>query len=72
MSEQDKGPESLLDPNSPLTNEPNAALDAYLELWAAIERSELAVSPCRICNQLAVCTPSIMPICRHCAEKAGG
>ena len=66
MSDQDKGPES------PSAKEPNAPLDAYMDLWAAIERSGFAVSPCRICNQLTVCIPGGLAICRQCAEKAGG
>ena len=66
MSDQNKGPESLL------AKEPNAPLDAYMDLWAAIERSGFAVSPCRICNQLTVCIPDGLAICRLCAEKAGG
>ena len=66
MSDQDKGPES------PSAKEPNAPLDAYMDLWAAIERSGFAVSPCRICNQLVVCIPDGLAICRLCAEKAGG
>ena len=72
MSDQNKGMESLLDPNSPLTKEPGAAFEAYMELWEAIERSGFAVSPCRICNQLVVCIPDGLSICRPCAEKAGG
>ena len=72
MSDQNKGPEGILDANSPLTKEPNTALDAYLELWAAIERSGYDVSPCLICQELVVCVPDGIAMCEACAEKAGG
>ena len=66
MSDHNKGPEILL------SEECKAPLDAYLELWAAVERSGYNVSPCLICQELVVCIPDGIAMCRHCAEKAGG
>lgn len=70
MSDENKGPESLLDQNSPLTNEPGAALEAYMELWVAIERSGFDVSPCRNCGEPVICIPDGLAMCKDCAEKA--
>ena len=66
MSDQDKGLNSLL------AEESKDLLDAYVDLRAAIERSGYDVSPCMICQELVVCIPDGLPICRYCAEKAGG
>lgn len=48
------------------------ALEASLALVAAIERGGYDVSPCLICQELTVCIPGGLAICRPCAEKAGG
>ena len=48
------------------------ALEASLALVAAIDRGGYDVSPCLICQELTVCIPDGLAICRHCAEKAGG
>lgn len=44
--------------------------DAALALVAAIERGGYDVSPCLICQELTVCIPDGLAICRVCAEKA--
>ena len=49
-----------------------ASLEASLALVAAIDRGGYDVSPCMICQELVVCIPDGLPMCRHCAEKAGG
>ena len=49
-----------------------AALEASLALVAAIDRGGYDVSPCLICQELVVCIPDGLAMCRHCAEKAGG
>lgn len=41
-------------------------------LDGAIKRSGFDVSPCQICNQLVVCIPDGLAMCKPCAEKAGG
>ena len=48
------------------------AFEASLALVAAIDRGGYDVSPCMICQELTVCIPDGLPICRQCAEKAGG
>ena len=48
------------------------AFEASLALVAAIDRGGYDVSPCLICQELTVCIPGGLAICRHCAEKAGG
>ena len=48
------------------------AFEASLALVAAIDRGGYDVSPCMICQELTVCIPDGLPICRYCAEKAGG
>ena len=67
MSDQDKGPES------PSAKEPNAPLDAYMDLWAAIERSGLVLSGCIVCGQPTVCIPVFSGVnkCRSCWEGKG-
>ena len=49
-----------------------ASLEIALALVAAIERGGYDVSPCLICQELTVCVPVGLAICRLCAEKAGG
>ena len=49
-----------------------ASLEIALALVAAIDRGGYDVSPCLICQELVVCIPDGLAICRHCAEKAGG
>ena len=49
-----------------------ASLEVALALVAAIDRGGYDVSPCLICQELTVCIPGGLAICRHCAEKAGG
>ena len=48
------------------------ALEASLALVAAIDRGGYDVLPCLICQELTVCIPDGLAICRLCAEKAGG
>ena len=48
------------------------AFEAALALVAAIDRGGYDVSPCIICQELVVCIPDGLAICRQCAEKAGG
>lgn len=45
-------------------------LNAFRALTAAIERSGHDVSPCLICQELTVCIPYGLAICRVCSEKA--
>ena len=49
-----------------------ASLEIALALVAAIERGGYDVSPCLICQELVVCIPDGIAMCRQCAEKAGG
>ena len=49
-----------------------ASLEIALALVAAIDRGGYDVSPCLICQELTVCIPDGLAICRQCAEKAGG
>ena len=49
-----------------------ASLEIALALVAAIDRGGYDVSPCLICQELVVCIPDGIAMCRHCAEKAGG
>ena len=49
-----------------------ASLEVALALVAAIDCGGYDVSPCMICQELVVCIPDGLPMCRHCAEKAGG
>ena len=49
-----------------------ASLEIALALVAAIDRGGYDVSPCMICQELTVCIPGGLPMCRHCAERAGG
>ena len=64
MSDQNKSPEI------PLTKEPSAPLDAYMDLWAAIERSGLVLSGCIVCGEQTVCIPVFSGVnkCRACCE----
>ena len=48
------------------------AFEASLALVAAIDRGGYDVSPCMICQELVVCIPDGIAMCRQCAEKAGG
>jgi hypothetical protein len=48
------------------------AFEASLALVAAIDRGGYDVSRCRICQQLVVCIPDGLAMCKQCAEKAGG
>ena len=48
------------------------AFEAALALVAAIDRGGYDVSACVICQELVVCIPDGLAICRQCAEKAGG
>jgi hypothetical protein len=34
-----------------------------------VKRSGFALSPCRVCGHLVVCTPDGLALCRPCAEK---
>ena len=71
MSDQNKGPcFGVPLPDSLLTM--GSSRQIALALVAAIDRGGYDVSPCLICQELVVCIPDGMPICRHCAEKAGG
>ena len=49
-----------------------ASLEIALALVAAIDRGGYDVSPCMICQELVVCIPDGLAMCRQCAEKAGG
>ena len=49
-----------------------ASLEIALALVAAIDRGGYDVSPCLICQELVVCIPDGLAMCRQCAEKAGG
>ena len=48
------------------------AFEASLALVAAIDRGGYDVSPCLICQEMTVCIPDGLAICRQCAGKAGG
>ena len=67
MSEEQRGPESLL------SEECKAPLDAYMDLWAAIERSGLVLSGCIVCGKPTVCIPVFSGVnkCRACWEGKG-
>ena len=56
----------------PIAEKTVASLEVALALVAAIERGGYDVSPCLICQELVVCIPDGLAMCRHCAEKAGG
>ena len=66
MSDQNKGMESLLPGGC------KAPLDAYMDLWEAIERSGLVLSGCIVCGKQTVCIPAFSDInkCRSCWEGA--
>ena len=49
-----------------------ASLEVALSLVAAIDRGGYDVSACMICQELVVCIPDGLAMCRPCAEKAGG
>ena len=49
-----------------------ASLEIALAMIAAIDRGGYDVSPCLICQELVVCIPDGIAMCRQCAEKAGG
>ena len=75
MSDQNKGPEILILRAKNLHPAVDGLIDtlgAYLALSDAIERGGYDVSPCLICQELTVCIPGGLAICRLCAEKAGG
>jgi hypothetical protein len=55
-----------------LTAKTIQSLEVALALVAAIDRGGYDVSPCLICQELTVCIPDGLAICRLCAEKAGG
>ena len=74
MSDQNKGPEILILRAKNLHPAVDGLIDtlgAYLALSDAIDRGGYDVSPCLICQELTVCIPGGLAICRHCAEKAG-
>ena len=48
-----------------------ASLEIALALVAAIDRGGYDVSACLIYQELVVCIPDGLAICRQCAEKAG-
>ena len=56
----------------PIAEKTVASLEIALALVAAIDRGGYDVSPCLICQELVVCIPDGLAICRQCAEKAGG
>ena len=62
MNLQNKGP------ISGLSEESKASLDAYMDLFAAIERSGFVLSPCGICGEVVVCIPDGLAMCKACAE----
>ena len=49
-----------------------ASLEVALALVAAIDLGGYDVSPCMICQELVVCIPDGLAMCRQCAENAGG
>jgi hypothetical protein len=59
-------------PISGLSEESKAPLDAYMDLFSAIERSGFVLSPCGICGEVVVCIPDGLALCKPCAEKVGG
>ena len=56
----------------PIAEKTVASLEVALALVAAIDRGGYDVSACMICQELVVCIPDGLPMCRQCAEKAGG
>ena len=75
MSDQNKGPEILILRAKNLHPAVDGLIDtlgAYLALSDAIDRGGYDVSPCLICQELVVCIPDGLAMCRQCAEKAGG
>ena len=52
--------------------ESKSPLDAYMDLFAAIERSGFVLSPCRICGEVVVCIPDGLSLCKACAEGVSG
>jgi len=50
----------------PISSSP---LDAYMDLFAAIERSGYVVAPCIDCGEVVVCTPGGIAMCLPCVEK---
>jgi hypothetical protein len=52
----------------PISSSP---LDAYMDLFSAIERSGYVVAPCMDCGEVVVCIPDGLAMCLKCIEKAG-